>query len=1073
MLNRILEKIAGNYNQKELNKLRQRVEKINKIDQEMMDLSDEEIKKKTAEFQSRLHNGETLEDILDEAFATVKQACRRLVGHQYKVKWDDVVWNMVPYDVQLIGGIILHQGKIAEMKTGEGKTLVASLATYLNALEWKGVHVVTVNDYLASRDAQWMKPVYEWLDLSVGSVVQSTPVQQRRAEYEKDITYVENAQLGFDYLRDNLVKSLDQRVLTRRPMHYAIVDEVDSILIDDARTPLIISNPDDTPTDKYEYYAKIVKILKPSKFKKKVSKWFLHEMINDIKNDEKEETTADDGHYYLDEKTKTASLSSLGIEKLEEILWVKNIYQELGYQEIHHIENALKAQAVYRKDTDYIIAGKDVLIVDQNTGRAMPGRRFGQGLHQAIEAKEGLTIQKESKTIATITYQNFFKIYKKASGMTGTGITEGEEFDKIYNLEVRVIPTNKPILRVDKDDKVFFNQTAKWNAIIDHITFAHKIGQPVLIGTSSIHTSEYISQLLKKHNLTHSVLNAKYHEKEAHIVSNAGKYKSIMVATNMAWRGTDIKLDKELNTKLANNYVERIDDNLHGKAIGQKEVNGVSAVVYSDVEFEWLMDAVTHQYGLTDEQVNNAAKDWTRTDHGHTFKITYNRKKKQPTDAFAEIVFRPTDSNDASVIEIDVHFGLCILGTEKHESRRIDNQLRGRAGRQGDPGISVFYVALDDMIMKKMWGEKIQWIASLILPKEEREKMELTQKQFTNSIIRSQKQMEWWHFGIRKHLFDYDNVINRQRMRIYNKRDEMLFALKEAEGKALQQENSHNDESKVLDEVTSFVDPVVSEFVTTHISLQTPTEDMIHVLQKEFNLQVSDNHFDENSYENLHAHISTHITDYLNTLLTQYTNPIIIETVLTRIYLNVIDRHWIDHIDAMQHLRDKVGLMWYAKQDPLVVYKKEAFEKFQTLLHNVKLNTLVAIMNTDFSQIQPKQEESNATKEAEATLMGMLKNVAKEIKTPAGEKITVQRSADTQSNLQKNKTVYESEEWFEIFEVEDENEAATTTQVIETKKKLRPNDKVSVRYNDGSIHHDVKYKKVKEDIEKKKCVIID
>ncbi len=552
MINRLMNLIGGDYNQKQIDAILPLVRDINHLYAEFDSLSDAAIQAKTDEFKTRLQAGETLDDLLPEAFAVVKQACKRLVGTTVKVKGQELTWNMIPYDVQLIGGIILHQGKIAEMKTGEGKTLVAVAPVYLNALAGKGVHVVTVNDYLASRDSEWMAHVYTWLGLSVGAVVKSTPLHTRREEYAKDITYVENTELGFDYLRDNLVKTLAERSLTWRPLNYAIVDEIDSILIDEARTPLIISQPREEPTEKYSYYAQVVNLLSPCSAKKKVSKGFIQEILNDEYGKEQEE----DGDYYIDEKTKTAQLSGKGIAKLEEILKVENIYKDMGYGEIHHIENALKAKAVYIKDKDYIIVNGEILIVDEHTGRTMPGRRFSEGLHQAIEAKENVKIQRESQTMATITYQNFFKQYAKLCGMTGTASTEGEEFNKIYELEVVIVPTNKTILRVDMNDKVYFNQHTKRKFVKDYIKFYHEIGQPILIGTADIATSEYVSKLLDKEAIVHYVLNAKFHEQEANIVSNAGKYKSVVVATNMAGRGTDIKLEEGLNEKMAQNYLK-------------------------------------------------------------------------------------------------------------------------------------------------------------------------------------------------------------------------------------------------------------------------------------------------------------------------------------------------------------------------------------------------------------------------------------------------------------------------------------------------------------------------------------
>jgi len=470
MFNRVMDKLAGNYNQQQIDAVQPIVGQINELYAQWDSLSDAEIQAKTGEFQSRLAAGETTDDLLVEAFATVKQACKRMMGQEIEVKGETLVWEMIPYDVQLVGGIIIHQGKMAEMRTGEGKTLVATLPCYLNALTGKWVHVVTVNDYLASRDAEWMWHLYGRLWLTVWSVVKGSSLQGRRAEYEKDITYVENSELGFDYLRDNLAKSVEERNMLWRPMHYAIVDEVDSILIDEARTPLIISQASGEPTEKYAYYAQIVKSLSPSKGKKKISKGFLAELMKDNKW---EEEVDEGGDYYIDEKTRSATLSSSGIAKLEKMLNVDNLYKDIWFTEIHHIENALKAQAVYNKDKEYLVRDGQVMIVDDNTGRVMPGRRFSQWLHQAIEAKEKVEIKRESRTLASITYQHFFKQYEKLSGMTGTALTEAEEFESIYESETVTIPTNKPILRVDKSDAVYFNQKAKWNAVIDHIKFYH------------------------------------------------------------------------------------------------------------------------------------------------------------------------------------------------------------------------------------------------------------------------------------------------------------------------------------------------------------------------------------------------------------------------------------------------------------------------------------------------------------------------------------------------------------------------------------------------------------------------
>lgn len=578
MLNWILSAFVGDYNTKQLKKIEPLIVQINDWYGRFDDLSDDEIKEKTQEFKNRLTNGETVDDLLPEAFAVVKQACKRMVGMPIEVKEKKLTWDMVPYDVQLVGGIILHQGKIAEMRTGEGKTLVAVAPVYLNALTGKPVHVVTVNDYLASRDAEWMGYLYNWLGLSVGSITKNTPLQHHKAEYAKDIVYVENTELGFDYLRDNLEQLLEERRLLNHGLYFAIVDEADSVLIDEARTPMIMSQPNNDPVDKYQFFAQIIKNLTPSQSKKKVSKGFIADIL---KKDAEAEEELPSGDYYIDEKGKTATLSEQGIEKLEKILNVEHLYRDLGYDQIRHIENALLAQAVYENGKDYIVQEGEVVIVDENTGRIMPGRRYQGGLHQAIEAKENLTPKQEAKTIATITYQNFFKLYEKIGGMTGTALTEAEEFEKIYDLETVSIPTNRKVIRADKSDKVYFDQNAKWNAVINSVQFYHEAGVPLLIGTSSVYTSELVSDLLRRKSINHYVLNAKYHEQEANIIENAGKTGSVVVATNMAGRGTDIKLDPVLNEEVAKNYAQWIKKQLD---VG----NPLKLNVFSEYEYQLL-----------------------------------------------------------------------------------------------------------------------------------------------------------------------------------------------------------------------------------------------------------------------------------------------------------------------------------------------------------------------------------------------------------------------------------------------------------------------------------------------------
>ena len=1001
MLNWILNFIWGDYNQKQLDKIKPLITAISHFYAEFDSLSDEQIQAKTEEFRSRIQSGETLDDLLPEAFAVVKQACKRLVGTTCIVKGQEIVWNMIPYDVQLLGGIILHQGKIAEMKTGEGKTLVAVAPVYLNAISGKWVHVVTVNDYLASRDAEWMAYVYRRLGLTVGSVVKSTPLADRRNQYSADITYVENSELGFDYLRDNLVKTLGERNLTWRPLNYAIVDEIDSILIDEARTPLIISQPREEPTEKYTFYAQLIQSLTPCSSKKKVSKGFIQEVLNDEYGVEHEE----DGDYYIDEKTKTAQLSGKGIAKLEALLKVDNIYKDMGYGEIHHIENALKAKAVYIKDKDYIISNGEILIVDEHTGRTMPGRRFSEGLHQAIEAKEGVQIQRESQTMATITYQNFFKQYQKLSGMTGTASTEGEEFSKIYELEVVIVPTNRGIRRVDLNDKVYFDQKTKWKFVKDYIKFYHQMGQPILIGTADIATSEYVSRLLEREAIVHNVLNAKFHEQEANIVSRAGKYKSVVVATNMAGRGTDIKLEDGLNEKIAQNYVSYM-------LKVAKSGTAFIGKIYSEEEYELIKGALEHALDLQGETLENGIQI-----NGVNILVKLNPKRKQNTDPYARILVRPQDWDQKDEEEKDLFFGLFILGTEKHESRRIDNQLRGRAGRQGDPGVSVFFVALDDGLMRKMWGEKIQSLAGMLLSRADLENLELTQSQFTKSITRSQKEIEGWYFGIRKHLFDYDSVVDKQRKRVYKLRDDILEA--------------ETNEEKRKTYVESFKDEFLTEaknIVITQINnaemIGQSVADLLIVLNKEFGLNMTREEYEEVknlTHEEVKALLMERFDRYFTKVFETLSEEILFD-VFRGVHLHFIDKLWVDHIDDMQNLREKVGLMSYAQLDPLVMYKKESFEKFQELMQNIINSTAGYLMRLDFEAIAGETQPSTAFSEWDQ------ENVMEII---AGVDLPEQKRVVEDSRAQ----IFEAQDdgEFEIFEVDN-------TPKTSPDAKVRPND---------------------------------
>jgi preprotein translocase subunit SecA len=1079
-MNWIAKLIWNNYNDKHIAKLQPLVKAINEYDEQWMSLTDAEVQAKTWEFKSRFQAGESLDDLLPEAFAAVKQACRRMVGQSLPVKDTTQTWDMVPYDVQLIGWIVLHQGKIAEMRTGEGKTLVATLPAYLNALSGNPVHVVTVNDYLASRDAEWMWHLYKWLWLTVGSINKYTPQHEHKAQYESDIIYVESTEIGFDYLRDNLEKNPDNRRLLNRGLHFAIVDEADSVFIDEARTPMIMSQPNNDPIDKYVRYAEIVKTLVQSSKAKKVSKWFLAELM---KNDEPQEDTTPDGDYYLDEKSKAVTLSEVGISKLEQIMWVENIYRDLGYDEIHHIENALSAKAAYHEGKEYIIQGDEVMIVDENTGRIMPGRRFQWGLHQAIEAKEKISIKQEAKTIATITYQHFFKLYGKLSGMTGTATTEWEELEKIYDLEVLSIPTNKPITRVDRNDRIFFDQNSKWQSTIKTVQFYHSVGQPILIGTSSIHTSELVSTLLRQANINHYVLNAKFFEQEATIVGNGGQYGSVVVATNMAGRGTDIKLEKWLNDKIAINYATWIKKHT------------------SDQWEVWLTLNIASQWEL--DLILNALWD----DHGYTIqtKIT----TKQDTQPYATLTITQSAVKPTQYNEVDVQFGLFVLGTEKHESRRIDNQLRGRAGRQWDPGVSQFYVSFDDEIMRKMWWSSMQSILAMAGRfagnQEEMEQQLSSQSMFTNSIVRAQTQMEAHNYSIRKHLYDYDSVVNKQRLKVYGKRDEILQDKKQGQGQqevkvilvdavrgiinsneaydsdtwslnlelaeylktlpqrkiivtnaagekidfikeiiksygfeivsyennpsktnseyfstllstfnlqpwtALyfdhKQENLDSaseagitnsflhtdtqatieqlglrckpsnmvryetvDQSPIYTEVKWWISEVVANIVAQHRKLGTSDAELLENLKQDFVIGWDEQMTAEINHKSNLTDTATRLLESQIDRWSGFWDATQVHQYMKNLYLEVLDEQWIEHIDTMQHLRDKVGLYGYAQQDPLLIYKAESYDLFEQLWLTIKSK----VLNTIFRQIQQHDDQ---VKWASQTLVVESQNV--------------------------------------------------------------------------------------------------
>jgi preprotein translocase subunit SecA len=795
MLTKIINAIIGDFNRKELKRITPLVEKINAQELEYQKLSNEQLKGNTLLFKERLQKGETADDLLIEAFATVKNACRRLMGSKFMLGKEEMIWEMIPFDCQLIGGMALHRGRISEMKTGEGKTLVAALPVYLNALTGKGVHLVTVNDYLAKRDAAWMGVIYQYLGLSVGTIVHGLNNEERRAAYNSDITYGTNNEFGFDYLRDNMSTTLDQRV--QRKLHYAIVDEVDSILIDEARTPLIISAPAEESTKKYLQYSTLIGQLVPNE------------------------------HYKIDEKDRAATLTEEGIAKMEQLMGVTNIYTEAGFMEVHHIEQALKAHAIFKRDIDYVVKDDEILIVDEFTGRLMPGRRYSDGLHQAIEAKENVEVKQESRTLATITFQNYFRIYEKLAGMTGTAKTEEEEFYKIYNLEVVVIPTNKPVTRIDQADVIYKTQKGKFMSVAKAIQEHHDRGQPVLVGTISVEKSEMLSQLLKLYGIPHEVLNAKHHEREAEIVALAGQKGAVTIATNMAGRGTDIKL-----------------------GVGVRELGG-----------------------------------------------------------------------------------LAILGTERHEARRIDNQLRGRAGRQGDPGASRFFVSMEDDLMRLFGADRIKGMMERLgLPED----MPIENRLISHSIESAQKRVEGHNFDIRKHLLEYDDVMNKHREIIYARR------LKILENENLKQE--------IVDLIRKESEDIVGARTTSQIREEWDLHgiaDAVNAL-----LPTETMKLDVQDFEKLVE--SSEIVDYLNNVFnTEYRmkeealpDPTVLRQVEKGILLRVVDTLWMEHIDEMSNLRDAVSLRGYAQRDPLIEYKQDAFVMFRQLLnaiqHNV-INTLFKV----------------------------------------------------------------------------------------------------------------------------------
>ena len=845
----LLKKLFGTSSEKELRAIKPIVDKIEALDGEYSKLTDEQLKAKTPEFKQRIANGESLDDILPEAFAACREAAWRVLG-------------MKPYRVQLVGGIILHQGRIAEMKTGEGKTLVATLPAYLNALAGEGVHIVTVNDYLAKRDSEWMGKVYRFLGLTVGLVIHDIQPKDRKASYAADITYGTNNEFGFDYLRDNMAIYATEMV--QRGHAFAIVDEVDSILIDEARTPLIISGQGDKSTQLYTVVDAFVAKLKGQRV---------------ASVDTKEEEDPDlDADYVVDEKARTVTLTARGIAKAEQQFQVANLADPENTTLSHHINQAIRARGLMRRDIDYVVKDGEVIIVDEFTGRLMYGRRYSEGLHQAIEAKEGVTVARESKTLATITFQNYFRLYGKLSGMTGTAMTEEEEFGTIYSLDIVEIPTNKPVQRVDHPDVVYKTEAGKFRAIVNQIEECHKKGQPVLVGTISIEKSEELSAMLKKRGIKHNVLNAKFHEKEAEIVAQAGKLGAVTVATNMAGRGTDIMLG--------------------GNA-------------------EYLAKAELRKAGLSDELIAESTG----------YADTDNEEILNARKMFAEAEAKYKDEIKAEADQVRAAGGLFILGTERHESRRIDNQLRGRAGRQGDPGESRFYLSLEDDIMRLFGSERVMGMMEKLGVDED---TPIDAKILSNAIENAQKQVESRNFQTRKTVLEYDDVMNTQRKVIYEQRRKVL------------------DGENLKESVQAMLSTVISTEVQAHMGelKHMDAENWREVCAQFRGLFLRPDEF-KFTDEELQQYDAQALTDLLQERASdiyarkeaELGEPLMRE--LERVMmLRVVDEYWMDNIDAMQELRQGIGLRAYGQNDPVVAYKKEGYEMFESMIAAIQAETI-------------------------------------------------------------------------------------------------------------------------------------
>jgi len=880
-----MDKIFGTHSNRELKRIKGLVDEIESLEPAMKALSDHEMKEMTLKFRARLAEGETLDDLLPEAFALVREASVRVLGMRH-------------FNVQLIGGIVLHQGRISEMKTGEGKTLVATLPVYLNALSAKGVHVVTVNDYLARRDSEWMGKIYTFLGLTVGLIVHGKDNEERMAAYNCDITYGTNNEYGFDYLRDNMVTYKEEMV--QRDLNFAIVDEVDSILIDEARTPLIISGQGDKSTDLYKRTDLIVKRMKRMVIRE---------------SDDKKHEDSGDADYVVDEKAKTSTLTEIGVKRAEQYFGISDLSDPSNMTYQHHLNQAIRAHGIMKNEVDYVVKEGEVIIVDEFTGRLMYGRRYSDGLHQAIEAKEGVKVERESKTLATITFQNYFRMYKKLSGMTGTALTEEMEFREIYKLDVIVIPTNQETIRNDQADVVYKTEKAKFLAVIEEVVVCHEKGQPVLIGTISIEKSEVLSELLKRRGIQHNVLNAKFHEREAEIVSQAGKYKAVTIATNMAGRGTDIVLG------------------------GNAEFMAKEAMRKEGFEEEMISESNSHNE-TDDEEILKARARFEELTKQNKEELQEDREK------------------------VLVAGGLYIIGTERHESRRIDNQLRGRSGRQGDPGMSRFYLSLEDDLMRLFGAERVTNIVTMLkLPDDQPIEASI----LSGAIEGAQKRIEARNFGIRKHVIQYDDVMNKQRDVIYTQRKQVL------DGESLK---------PVFEKM---IEGLCEKIVLTNTGEHDYPDDwdwimlrltMDNLLSTKNSLQYSEEEFNKLNKKWL-------LEDLINLCMDKYAEKeaqIPTETLreLERvILLRVVDEKWMDHIDEMDQLKNGIGLRAYGQRDPVIEYKFEGFEMFEAMINSISDDAVNYLL-----KLKVDIEEENIKRErvAEATSEGFGDDEAEEVK---------------------------------------------------------------------------------------------